>query len=173
MPEQLHERKLPTGLSRLFFRAPIWLYRWGLGWLLGKRFLLINHIGRKSGLSRQAVVEVIAYDQECDTYYVAAGFGPKSQWYQNLLATPAVTIVVGRKKLAVTAVPLTPTESGAAILDYAQRHPTAIKNLSRMVGYEVDGTEADYRALGEQDIIPVIRFEPRQNGGSNESNHHQ
>lgn len=160
MPKQLHEQKPPTGMSRLLFRAPIWLYRWGLGWLLGKRFLLINHVGRKSGLARQAVVEVIAYDKEHSTYYVAAGFGPKSQWYQNLLMTPEVTIVVGRKKLAVRAAPLTPTESGAALLDYARRHPTAIKNLSRMVGYEVDGTEADFRALGEQSIIPVVRFEP-------------
>lgn len=50
MPKQLRERKPPTGLSRILFRAPIWLYRRGLGWLLGKRFLLINHIGWKSGL---------------------------------------------------------------------------------------------------------------------------
>jgi len=161
MPKQLHEQRPPTGLSRMLFRAPVWLYRWGLGWLLGKRFLLINHVGRKSGLPRQAVVEVIAYDKEHGTCFVAAGFGPKSQWYQNLLATPEVTIVVGRKRLAVTAVPLTPTDSGTALLDYAQRHTTAIRNLSRMVGYEVDGTEADYRALGEQGIIPVVRFEPR------------
>jgi len=169
MPKQLREQKPPTGLSRLFFRAPIWLYRWGLGWLLGKRFLLINHIGRKSGLRRQAVVEVLAYDKESDSYYAAAGFGPQSQWYQNLLANPAVTIVVGRKKRAVTAVPLSPTESGTMILDYARRHPTAIKNLARMVGYDVDGTETDYRALGELGIIPVVRFESRQTGGGDEA----
>jgi hypothetical protein len=27
------------------------------------------------------------------------------------------------------------------------------------VGYEIDGTEADCRALGEESIIPVVRFE--------------
>ena len=161
MPKQINQRKPPTGLSRLFYRSPIWLYRWGLGWLLGKRFLLINHVGRKSGLPRQAVVEVLAYDREQNAHYVAAGFGLTSQWYQNLLVTPEVTIVIGRQQLAVTAVPLTPPEAGAAILDYARRHPTAIKNLARMVGYEVDGTEADYQALGEQGLIPVIRFDPR------------
>jgi deazaflavin-dependent oxidoreductase (nitroreductase family) len=161
MAEQIQERRPPTGLSRMFFRAPIWLYRWGLGWLLGQRFLLINHIGRVSGLPRQAVVEVMACDEERDAYCVGAGFGPKSQWYQNLLATPQVTIVVGKKTLAVTAVPLSPTESGAVILDYARRHPTAIKNLARMVGYDVDGSQVDYRALGERGIVPVIRFEPR------------
>lgn len=159
--QQLNERRPPTGLSRLLFRAPIWLYRWGLGWLLGKRFLLINHVGRISRLPRQAVVEVMTYDPERNVYYVAAGFGSKSQWYQNLLATPEATIVVGRRKLAIRAVPLSPTESGAVILDYARRHPTAIKNLARMVGCEVDGSEASYRALGEEGIIPMMRFEPR------------
>ena len=159
MPTKLKERKPPTGLNRLFFRAPIWLYRWGLGWLLGKRFLLLNHVGRTSSRPRQAVVEVIARDESRGHYYVASGYGSQSQWYQNLLATPQVTIVVGRKKLAVKAVPLSPTESGAVLLDYGRRHPTALKNLARLVGYEIDGTEADCRALGEEDIIPVVRFE--------------
>lgn len=159
MPKKLTERKPPSGLGRLFFRAPIWLYRWGLGWLLGKRFLLLNHTGRKSGLPRQAVIEVIARDEPNGHYYVASGYGTKSDWYQNLLAKPEVTIVVGRKKLAATAVPLSPAESGALLLDYARRHPTALKNLARLVGYETDGSEADVRALGEEGLIPVVRFE--------------
>jgi len=162
MPQQLRERKPPTGLSRILFRAPIWLYRWGLGWLMGKRFLLINHVGRKSGLPRQAVVEVMAHDPEHQAYLVASGFGPRSQWYQNLLATPEATIVVGRQELAVMAVPLSPAESGQAFLDYARRHPAAIKGLSRMLGYALDGTEADIRALGEAGIMPVVRLEIRQ-----------
>jgi deazaflavin-dependent oxidoreductase (nitroreductase family) len=168
MLKQINERKALTGWRRFFFRAPIWLYRWGLGWLLGKRFLLINHIGRKSGLPRQAVVEVLVYDRDHNAYYVAAGFGPESQWYKNLLARPDVTIVVGRQKLAVTAVPLSPPEAGVAILDYARRHPAAIKYLARMVGCEVDGSEADYLALGEQGIIPVVRFDPRHNGANDD-----
>ena len=31
-------RKPPTGLERLLWRAPIWLYRLHLGWLMGERF---------------------------------------------------------------------------------------------------------------------------------------
>lgn len=159
MPKKLKERQLPTGLSRLFFRAPIWLYHWKLGWLLGKRFLLLNHIGRKSGLPRRAVVEIIAADEGLGHYYVASGYGTEAHWYQNLLARPRVTIVVGRKKLKVTAIPLSPAESGEVLVDYARRHPTALKNLARMVGYEIDGSEADCRALGEENLIPVVRFE--------------
>lgn len=32
----------PSGVSRALFRAPIYLYRLGLGWLFGKRILLLN-----------------------------------------------------------------------------------------------------------------------------------
>ena len=31
-----------------FLRAPVYLYRWRLGWLLGKRFVLLTHIGRRT-----------------------------------------------------------------------------------------------------------------------------
>ncbi len=164
MPKKIHERKRPAGLMRLLLRAPIWLYRLGLGSLLGKRFLLINHVGRKSGKLRQAVVEVIGHDEQTGAYYISSGYGTQSQWYQNLLAEPQVTIMVGRKLLPVTAVHLSPAEAGDTLLDYARRHPTAINSLARVLGYELDGTEADYRALGEEGILPVIRFDPRPVG---------
>jgi len=52
MPEKIAKTKLPRGLVRLAFRAPIWLYRAHLGWLLGYRFVLLTHTGRKSVLPR-------------------------------------------------------------------------------------------------------------------------
>jgi hypothetical protein len=52
----------PAGALRLAFRLPIYLYRLDLGWLLGHRFLLFAHLGRKSGLLRETVLEVILYD---------------------------------------------------------------------------------------------------------------
>lgn len=52
----------PSGVSRALFRAPIYLYRLGLGWLFGKRILLLNHIGRISGTQRQVILEVVEHD---------------------------------------------------------------------------------------------------------------
>ena len=49
----------PSGTLRLVFRLPIYLYRLNLGWLLGHRGLLLTHQGRKSGLLRETVLEVI------------------------------------------------------------------------------------------------------------------
>lgn len=148
-----------TGLKKFLFRAPLFLYRIGLGGLLGQRFLLLNHVGRKSGKPRQTVLEVVNHDKASDTYYIASGFGKKSDWYLNILAQPKVEIQVGGRKLAVTAVPLTPEQSGQAMVDYSRRHPTAAKNLSKILGFNVS-TEEEYRTVG-RDSIPFIALKPR------------
>ena len=85
----------PRGLSRLLWRLPIGLYRAHLGWLLTSHFLLLQHIGRKSRQARYAVLEVIQRDKANDVYYIAAGFGSSSDWYQNLLKTPQAKIQSG------------------------------------------------------------------------------
>ncbi|GIK57150.1 MAG: nitroreductase [Chloroflexota bacterium] len=148
------------------FRAGIYIYRLGLGGLFGKRMLLLNHVGRKSGQPRQAVLEVITHDEATGTLYVASGFGPRSDWFQNLRKRPDVTIQVGRKKMAVTAVFLSPAESGQQLVAYAHRHPGAAKNLGRfLLGDLVDGTDENYYKMGH-DYVPVVAFKPRgeQNG---------
>lgn len=149
----------PTGVSRFFFRLPIWLYRWRLGWLLGNRFVLLYHIGRKSGQVRQAVVEVVRHDQASDTYIVCSGFGEKAQWFQNLMQTPAITIQVGRRRLAVRAERLPTATGGDEMVDYARRHPAAARQLARLMGFQVDGSEAAYRAAGEE--LPFVALHPR------------
>ena len=162
MSEKVSSVKRPSrGIRRWLFRAPIWLYRIGLGGLMTKRMVLLNHVGRKSGKMRQAVVEVAKYDKAADTVYVASGWGTKSDWYRNLLANPEITIQMSWRKMAVTAVPLTPEQSGEAMVDYAHRYPTAAKVLSkRLLGYEVNGTDADYYALGH-DAVPFMALKVR------------
>ena len=160
MSETKQIRERPRGLTRWFFRFPILFYRLGMGWLLGGRFLLLYHIGRKSGLSHQTVLEVVNHDQATDTYYVAVGFGPKTDWYRNLLQTPQTMIQVKQRKLKVKADPLTPTASGEAMVDYARRHPTAARALSRILGHDVQqGNEEEYRRVG-QELVQFVALRP-------------
>jgi len=84
MPEKIKDVQPPRGLARLAFRFPILFYRVGLGVLLGTRFLLLTHTGRKSRLERKNVLEVVKYDKETGTFTVAAGFGTTSDWYRNI-----------------------------------------------------------------------------------------
>jgi deazaflavin-dependent oxidoreductase (nitroreductase family) len=148
----------PRGCSRYLWRLPILLYRFGLGGLLGDRMLLLEHTGRKSGMKRQAVIEVVRHDQVSGAFIIASGFGEKSDWYQNLLKTPGAVIQVGRKRINVTASRLEPAAAEDEILDYARRHPTAIRSLSGLMGYPLEETEDGYRHLGR--VLPMIRLEP-------------
>jgi deazaflavin-dependent oxidoreductase (nitroreductase family) len=86
------------GSLGLMARLPIWLYRIGLCWPLGNRLLVLTHIGRKSGLARTFVLEVMRYTKETDTYFVAAGFGTKSIWLRNISQNSTVTVQVGHRR---------------------------------------------------------------------------
>ena len=148
----------PAGLTRLLFRMPIYLYRLRLGWLFGSRLLLLNHVGRVSGKSRQTVLEVAEHDD--DSYVVASGWGPDAAWYRNILQTPAATIQVGTRTMSVTAIPLDKEEGANIFMRYASRHRRSAKYLlPRILGFSVDGSDADFRAVGHH--MPFVRFVPR------------
>ena len=131
MPEKIKDVNPPRGLARLLFRLPIGLYKIGLGGFLGKRFLLLIHTGRKSGLERKTVLEVVRYNETTSTFLVAAGFGPGSDWYRNIRANPQVTVQCGSLRLQMVAHFLTPEQSGEELVDYARRHPQALASPSR------------------------------------------
>lgn len=152
----------PTqGLRRAVLRAPIRLYRMGLGGLLGHRMLLLTHTGRKSGKPRQVVLEVVARLPEPGCYLIASGYGERSQWLRNVLAAPQVRYQIGRHRYRGTAVPLPPEESGRALADYARRHPRLARRLLTSVGHE-PRTPGDYRALGadRRGGVPIIALRP-------------
>jgi deazaflavin-dependent oxidoreductase (nitroreductase family) len=153
-------RTQPRGLLRFGLRFPIYLYRLKLGWLMGERFLLLNHIGRTSGQVRRTVIEVVDHNQATDTYYAAAAWGEKSDWLRNLHKTPDVTIQVGRRTLPATAERLPPAAAAQRLFTYAQRHTTAFRELGRvMVGRTLQATPEDCQFLAQS--VPLIAFHPR------------
>jgi deazaflavin-dependent oxidoreductase (nitroreductase family) len=113
----------PSGALRRLARLPIALYRLRLGWRPWQRFVLLEPIGRTSGQVRQTIVEVIGHDRASDTSSIASGWGRRANWYHNLLATPTITMQVGRGHLHVCAEPVPPPEGVRVLLDYRQSHP--------------------------------------------------
>ncbi|MBK9054254.1 MAG: nitroreductase family deazaflavin-dependent oxidoreductase [Chloroflexi bacterium] len=153
--------KKPRGLLRLGFRLPIWLYRLNLGWILGERFLLLTHTGRKSGLIRQTVIEVVRHDKETDVYLVASGFGHKSDWFLNIEQNPSVTITIKQRTLPARARLLSESDSAKELLDYAKRHPIAFRELSNVLtGKSIEATEESCRQFAKS--APIIAFEPNR-----------
>src|SRR6516225_11717887 len=97
MPTKIRDVQPPHGVARTLYRLPIRLFHLHLGWLLMGHFLLLTHSGRKSGLPRQTVLEVLLHDRAKDVYYVMAGWGEQSDWVKNIEKTPQVEIIVGRR----------------------------------------------------------------------------
>jgi len=154
----------PRGLAAIPWRLPIYLYKLGLGSLLGGRFMLLTHTGRVSGRPRQAVLEVIHRDPQTNTYYAASGFGEKSHWFRNVMKTPQVTIQVGRYTMPALARRLPAEEAEAILRAYARAHPRALRELSRLTGISYDGSlESLHRLAGQ---IPVVSFRVAAETGS-------
>jgi deazaflavin-dependent oxidoreductase (nitroreductase family) len=148
--------KPPTGIRRQLFRLPIRMFQLRLGWLLGPRFLLVNHVGRVSGTRRQVVLEVVERDLATASYVVPSGYAGRADWYRNVCAHPEVTIQTGRRAMSATARTLTADEGGELLIAYARRNPRLTAKLMRLLGFEIDGSDADYRELAAE--IPFVRF---------------
>jgi deazaflavin-dependent oxidoreductase (nitroreductase family) len=130
-------------------RAPVWLYRARLGILLGPRFLLLEHTGRKTGTARHVALEVV--DRPAPgTYVVVSGFGERAQWLKNIRVSPRVRVFfLSRAPLPATARVL-PQDEGTAVLDaYAARHPRAWAAMQPVLE----------RTLGAGSLLPVVAFE--------------
>jgi len=154
----LNENK-PRGLLRLALRLPAWLYRLRLGWMLGERFLLLMHTGRRSGRRHRTVIEVVHHDQSTDIYHVVAGFGPRSDWFLNLKHDPRASITVGRRTLEVQAREVPESEGVGILLDYARHHPIAFRELSTLLtGKRMEPSEENLlEFLGN---MPLVALEP-------------
>lgn len=147
----------PGKALRFGLRLPIWLYRLKLGWLLGDRFLLLTHIGRKSGTPHQTVIEVVRHEKQSDTFYVVSGWGEKADWYQNIQKSPSVTLHVGNHKFQGQAT-FIPLPKAIEILEtYSQEHPIAFKELSSVfLGKSMRPGRDAAKQLAEK--MPMVAF---------------
>ena len=152
----------PSGTLRLVFRLPIYLYRLNLGWLLGYRALLLIHQGRKSGLLRETVLEVISYDPVTKESVVLSGWGEKADWYRNIQVAPAMEVQTGKERYVPEQRFLSPEENHAEIIDYERRHPLAARLFAKAFGYPLGGTETMRQAFASS--MRLVAFRPRDAG---------
>ncbi|KAA0275411.1 MAG: DUF385 domain-containing protein, partial [Chloroflexi bacterium] len=92
--------KRPNALLKFFFKIPLFMHKIGLGgWekTIGAEWMLISTIGRKTGKRREAMVDVMDYDQAADTYYIEAAYGSRADWLKNIKVNPVFGAQVGRR----------------------------------------------------------------------------
>jgi deazaflavin-dependent oxidoreductase (nitroreductase family) len=149
----------PGALLRFGLYLPTWLYRLHLGWLLGRRFLMLLHTGRRTGRIHRTVVEVVSHEGSL-SFYVVSGWGRKADWYRNIHEQPEVQIRVGSRTMNARAEDV-PTEKAAGIMEeYTNRYPLAFKELTQFfLGEEMQpGLETARRVV---EMMPMVAFRVR------------
>lgn len=152
------EKGLPKGLLRFFLRAPLALYRLGLGWMLGGRFLKLTHMGRISGMKRETVLEVVKRDAVTGIIYVASGWGENSNWLLNVTEDPRVGVEFRRESYGARARRLDLEESAEVLADYARRYPKSFGMLTgNILGEKLPPNYESARVMAES--VPIVALE--------------
>jgi deazaflavin-dependent oxidoreductase (nitroreductase family) len=156
-----HRRAGPI-LTRLL-GAPVRLYDWHAGWILGRRFLRLTHVGRRTGRAHQTMLEVVREDHGRNEVTVVAGFGRSAQWYRNLLAGKAIEVAIGHERFAPQYREVGADEAAAVLEDYERRNrfvaPVIRRVLSWLVGWNYDGTPVNRRRLASE--LPMVALRPK------------
>ncbi|MCU0496150.1 MAG: nitroreductase family deazaflavin-dependent oxidoreductase [Anaerolineae bacterium] len=95
---------MKNSFLKTLLNFPVWMYRLGLGWIVGfAPILILTTRGRKTGLARYTPLE---YRRHGSKIYVVAAWGKGANWYQNLLHDPEATVKVGTHTYCVQATPV-------------------------------------------------------------------
>jgi deazaflavin-dependent oxidoreductase (nitroreductase family) len=149
----------PTGLLRWALRLPIGLFRARLGVLLGHRLAYIAHRGRRSGLRREVVVEVVHYDRAIPEFTVIAAWGGTPEWYRNLRKAPAIEVRIGRNRWPAPAQRfLTPQEILDMLHEYQRAHPRAFGQLGPRLGSPADPDDPAWPEVATR--VHAVAFRP-------------
>ncbi len=141
---------------KVMFKAPITLWRLGLGPVIGKVLLLITHTGRKTGLPRRTMVE---YHQLDGKKYAPCAFGPKTDWYKNVAANPYVTIQTADGAQSVKAVRVTEDDELIAVYELFKRRDPPLFHWY-LQSLEIQPNHAD--VLAKKERIYWFRFDPTE-----------
>ncbi len=147
----------PGPFFRLVFKGPLVFYKFGLGSIIGKQFLILSTIGRKSGKIFHTSLGY-TYDLEADVYQVMAGWGGKTDWYRNARVQPNVYLRVGKLKTPAFAEPVSDVCVAEHLRKITERDPGAMKMWSRWADMPVEDIQNDFSAIAPK--FPMLNLHP-------------
>lgn len=143
------------GLLRWLFRSPMIVWRLGLGRVFGHIFVLITTWGRSSGKPRRVLTEYLPL---AGKLYVACAYGPKADWYKNIMADPHVTVQTWQGPESMLASRVTDNDELRAVYHgFKRRDWPMMRWYLSSVGID-PGDPDDYVAKKER--VHIFRFDP-------------
>ena len=152
-----------SALVARLHRAPLWLHRLGIRGLeriVGIDWIVITTRGRRSGVPREVMLDVIGHDEATDTWYVQPADGRRANWFQNLLAHPTATVEVRGRHFEAHAHDVTGPEGAEVVLRFIRTHPLYARLIVWFVRYvdSIDHPDATLRA--KLTTVPVMALRP-------------
>ncbi len=140
--------------QKLAFRAPMLLWRMGLGPIVGRLIMVITTTGNKSKLPRHNMAEY--YTLEGRKYTVCA-YGEKAAWYKNIKADPRVTVQTAGGAQNMRAVRVTDDQELNQVVDlFMRRNAVLTTRYLESLGIKADRSDM----LAKKDRLYLLRFDP-------------
>lgn len=156
-------RQRPGRLALLVFRLPLPLYRAGWGWLfLGRTFLVLTHVGRKTGKPHATAAMVLGEDKVSQELVICSVWGPRADWIRNLHAHPALRVQVGRTTFVPQHRFLTDQEALTVAEEFRRDHPWRVRLISRVLGVDL---RSDAGIRDFIDTRPFVALRPATSAG--------
>jgi deazaflavin-dependent oxidoreductase (nitroreductase family) len=142
------------GWQKLAFRAPMLLWRLGLGPVVGRVIMVITTTGHKSKLPRHNMAEYYSLNGQ---KYTICAYGPKAAWYKNIQADPRVTVQTAEGTQSMKAVRVTGDQELLQVVELFNRRNALLTGLYlESLGIKADRSDL----LEKKDRLYVLRFDP-------------
>ena len=161
---QIQYKQNPPALMMPFFKMPLIFYRLGLGWMLGKRFMRLTHVGRRSGKVYQSVLAILHYDEQTHEIFAVSPWSTSS-WYRNIQAAPALAVETGdirsgRVRYVPVQRTLSPEEIAASFISFRREHPIFSRMVARIPGWNINSSYEEFLELARS--LRGVAFQPKK-----------
>jgi deazaflavin-dependent oxidoreductase (nitroreductase family) len=154
------ENARPPAFMIPILKLPLLLYRTGLGWLFGHRFMLLTHVGRRSGKVRRTVLAVLCFDPKTAEIMAISAWSA-SEWYKNILTSPALLVETGFTRYVPIHRSLSSEEIATLFEDYRRKHPIFSRIVCRIPGWQWDSSHEELLELAN--TLRGVAFRPKEN----------
>lgn len=149
--------KAPSSMIPIF-KLPVILYRLRLGWLLGKSFMQITHVGRRSGKIRRTVLAVLRFDEETEEVYAVSAWKGSAWWY-NIQSAPALQVETGFIRYTPAQRTLSPEEIATTFIEFREKHPIFSRMIRRIPGWKWESTYEEFLEFSR--TLHGVAFRPK------------
>lgn len=161
LAQRLSEKTRAPGWLLPVFKLPLVLYRLRLGWLFGHRFMLLTHVGRRSGKVRQTVLAVLHFDAHTKELKAVSAWNA-SEWHKNIQAAPALQVETGLTRYTPVQRDLSAEEIAQLFVDFRRDRPLFSRMVCRIPGWKWDSSFDEFLELAR--TLRGVAFRPKPLG---------